>query len=195
MDNFLNFNQSLSQTTKIYSVKFLDLNRIIIYADSFNIFKNSNTKIILLYSRNLNELIQLENSHIPEIENIVMNSLHETKNILSEYNYLLRNSEFCKILKEFGLPGEKDEAKCNESFKINANLRSLEEQLILSHQLNQKNEFVMFLEKYINEMVKYKCYYKLIDFFVFYFKSNMKNLFNCLVILKINFNYRKIKPK
>ena len=143
----------------------------------------------------MNELIQLDNSYISEIENIVMNSLHETKNILSDYNYLLKNSEFCKILKEFGLPGDKDEAKFNESFKINADLRSLEEQFILSHQLSQKNECVMFIEKYINEMVKYKCYYKLVDFFIFYFKSNMKNLFNFMVRMKINFKYRKIKPK
>ena len=194
MDNFLNFNFSSTVSTKISSIKFLDLDRIIIYADSFNIFKNSNTKIILFYNKNLNELIQMDNSCNNEIENIVMNSLHEHKNILSEYNYLMRNSNISKVFKEFELLGEKDQDKCKESFKINANLRSLEEQMLLSHQLNQKNEFVMFLEKYTNEMVKYKCYYKLIDFFIFYFKSNEKKFFNFLVRIKYYF-FRKIKPK
>ena len=74
-----------------------------------------------------------------------------------------------------------DDAKIKENISINANLRSKEEQLLLSHLLNQKNEFVMFLEKYLNESVKLKCFYKLADFFIFYFKSNRMQLFNIIV--------------
>lgn len=181
MDNFLNFNATSSPRTKISSIKFLDLNRIIIYADSYNIFQNSNVKNILIYDKNLNDLIQLDNSSNSEIDEIVTNSLHEQKNISSIYNILLNDLNFYKILEEHEIHDEKDEPRYNEKIRLNANLRSIEEQLLLSHHLIQNNEFVMFLEKYFNELIKSKSYLRLVDFFVFYFRSNSKKFFNLLV--------------
>jgi hypothetical protein len=186
-------------TTKISSVKFLDLDKILIYADSFNVFKNSNVKNILLYNKTLNELIQLDNAINSEIENIVTNCLYEQRNILSLYNSLLNDDSFYRVIEEWNLHSEREDSKFNESIRVNANLKSIEEQLSLTHLLIQKNEFVMFLEKYINEAVKSKCYFKLVDFFVFYFKSNQKEFFNILVSIfrpmHLNNLFRKIKVK
>jgi hypothetical protein len=167
--------------TKISSVKFLDLEKILLYADSFNVFKNSIVKNIFLYNKSLNELIQLDSSINQELENMISNSLNEQKNNLSAYDSLFNDCSFYKIIKDLNMFSHIEDAKIKENISINANLRSKEEQLLLSHLLNQKNEFVMFLEKYLNESAKLKCYYKLADFFLFYFKSNRMQLFNIIV--------------
>jgi hypothetical protein len=182
LDSFLNFNVVNNPMTKISSIKFLDLDRIIIYVDTFNIFKNTNIKNILLYDRNLNQLIQLDNgSGNSEIENMVLNTIQENKSILSQYNYLFNDPSFFILIEQISLISEKDEKKVMDNVKINANLKSLEEKLIYTNILNQKNEFVQFLDKYLYEMIRSKVFYKLMDFFVFYFNNNEKEIFQFLV--------------
>jgi len=181
LNTFLNCGTIAECATKISSVKFLDLDKILIYSDSFNVFKNTIVKNIFLYNKSLNELIQLDNSVNHELDNILLNSLNEVKNNLSAYDCLINDSSFYKIINDLNMFSHIEDAKIKENISINSNLRSQEEKLLLSHLLNQKNEFIMFLERYLSELVKLKCYYKLADFFIFYFKSNRMQLFNILV--------------
>ncbi len=70
----------------------------------------------------------------------------------------------------------------NENYKINAEIRMIEEKILFYHQLNQKNEFILFFSKYLNSLAKFGVFYQLVDFFTYYFKFNEKRFFSILVI-------------
>lgn len=165
-------------STKISSVKFLHPERIIFYIDSSNNYRNTNIKNVLLYNSNLDELRQLDN--IVEVEYLVNQLTQQIKNISSEYNYYFSDINYLEILyPNFNKFSEKDSDKfINDSNKINSEAKMYEEKFSLSHALGQENEFVNFLKKYLNYLIKNKLYYRFIDFFIYYYGVNKKNIFN-----------------
>ncbi len=146
-----------------------------IYTDSFNVFKNTNVKNLLLYSRSLNILTQFDNS--TEIENIILNCLQEHKAIKSQYNLFLKDPKFFSILNDTNLIPERQEKSLLENLKLNSEIKSLEEKLHFTQMLNQKDEFIFFVRKFLDTLIKHGLFYKLIDFFTFFFKFNQKKLF------------------
>jgi hypothetical protein len=175
IDSFLNINSSTISPTKISSVKFLDLDRIIIHIDTYNIFKNSNVKTILLYDRKLDEMIKLSNSE--EMENVIVNTIKSHHNIKSHYNEFINN----QTVIQGGVNLFKNSDNSFENNKINSDLFTLEEKLIVNSSLNQKNEFLIFFRKFIQCVIKNSMYYRLIDFFFYIYKLNNKDYFSFLV--------------
>lgn len=173
-DNYINI--ANNSTTHISSVKFLDLDRIIIYVDYYNIFKNTNVKNILLYKKELNELIQLDNN--AEIENIVASGIQEQKHFRSHYNMMLSDH---LITNGLVMISEKEEKLILENNKYNSEIRALEDKILFNNNLNQKNEFLMFFDKLLVILTKSEFTYRLIDILYFYFISNNKRMFDFLV--------------
>jgi hypothetical protein len=99
------------------------------------------------------------------------------------------------LLEEKNLIRERDEKVIYENMKFNSEIRSIEGKLLFNQMMGQKDDFIFFLKKYLDTLVKHNLYYKLMDFFTFNFKFNEKKLFDFLQekrdvvledILKIN---------
>jgi len=159
------------------------LDKIIINTDCYNIFKNTNVKNILLYNPNLNILTQVDNSS--EIDSIVIQNLQDQKSVRSEYNNLLEDQKFLDMLQQSNLILESDQKRLNQNLKSTSEMKSLEEKILFYQALDQKNDFIIFLKKYLSYLAKNDLVYRLIDYLMFYFKFNNKNLFSILVKLII----------
>lgn len=138
-------------------------------------------------------MTQFENS--TEIENIVLSCLQDQKKRKSQYNLILNDPKFYSLLEEKNLIRERDEKVIYENMKFNSEIRSIEGKLLFNQMMGQKDDFIFFLKKYLDTLVKHNLYYKLMDFFTFNFKFNEKKLFDFLQekrdvvledILKIN---------
>lgn len=113
-----------------------------------------------------------------EIENIILNSVQKNKSIISHYNFLLNDSIFCSLLPNLN---QNDLEGINSYFKINAEIRSIEDKLMTNNSLNQKNEFVSFMNKYVFILARHNLFYRLIDIMFIMFKLSDRNVFVFLV--------------
>jgi hypothetical protein len=178
-ETILDINSSTSSpiTTKISSVKFIDSEKIIFYVDTFNIFKNHNIKNVLLLNRIYGTLTQFDNTL--EVEEIIHANLNSHKNLKSYYNALLEDQKFFSILEKSNILHD-NEKNLIENFKITTELRSCEDKIIFYSCIDQKNELISFIKKYLNLLIKYNLHYRLVDFFFFYYKKNEKKIFSNL---------------
>lgn len=132
---------------------------------------------MLVYNRTYDTLTQFVNSE--EIESIIVNSLQEQIKTESHINYFLKDQKFFSLMEEKNLL-EDNEQNLFLSLKLNDEIRSIEEKLNFYQLFSQQNEFIMFLKKYLNLLTKNNLFYRLIDFFAFYFKFNEKKIFKFL---------------
>ena len=158
--------------SKILSINFLDLDRIIICLATNNIDKS-----YYIYNKNLNILIHLD--YNTEIESIIFNSIQKNKSTKSEYNnifndYTFQNYFLTKI-------NEENDIMINNNRKLNYEAFCLQEKLYFNKDLNQKNEFIMFQKKFITFLIKNNFYYRLYDYLYYAIILNEKWLFSILV--------------
>jgi hypothetical protein len=176
-ETILDINSSINNpiSTKISSVKFLDAEKIIIYVDTLNVFKNQNIKNILLLNRNYGTLSQFDNTL--EVEDIINSRINLQKSFISYYNELLKDNKFLSFIEQWNLFDD-TEKNLSENLKITTELRSLEDKIIFYSSINQNNELISFVKKYINLLIKNNLHYRLLDFFFFYYRNNEKKIFS-----------------
>jgi hypothetical protein len=176
-ETILDINSSINNpiSTKISSVKFLDSEKIIIYVDTFNVFKNQNIKNILLFNRNYRTLSQFDNTL--EVEDIIYSRINLQKSFISYYNELLKDNKFLSLIELWNLFDD-TQKNLSENLKITTELRSLEDKILFYSSINQNNELISFVKKYINLLIKNNLHYRLLDFFFFYYRINEKKIFS-----------------
>ncbi len=134
-------------------------------------------KNLLLFNRSLNTLTQFDNSS--EMEDIINSQQHSQKLIKSFYTNFLQNTNIFSLMQKYNL-FEENEISLNENIKITSELRSFEEKILFYSMMNQKNELIIFIKKYLALLLKYNLYYRVLDFFMFYFQVNEKRIFSIL---------------
>jgi hypothetical protein len=164
---------NISEFSKIDSVLFLDLNRILICLVS------DENKTYCIYEKGLNLLLQLDYNQ--EVKNIITNGQDEIKNIKSVYNQILKDYIF--HTRFFNLIPEENDQKKFENKNQNDELICLQEKILFNHDLNQKNEFIMFFKKFIIQLIKNGFYYQLFDYLFYIREANKKILLDLLVNL------------
>jgi hypothetical protein len=178
VDNYLN----ISEYSKIDSIVFLDLDRIVICLST------DVKKTYCIYNRSLNLLTQLDYNH--EVQIIVANGFEENKRVKSIYNHILKDYIFQTYFIKL-IPEENDQKK-DENRKLNSDLICFQEKVLFNRDLNQKNEFIMFLRKFILQVIKNGFYFQLYDYLYYVYYANNKQLFSILVSLV---NYRMVRMK
>lgn len=150
------------------------MEKIVFYVDSFNVFKNTNSKVVLLFNRDVGVLSKIENS--AEVENFVQSTTQTQRLIRSPYNDLINNR-----LLDLMLIDNKSELSICESNKVQCELQCLEEKLLEYQSLNLKNEFIFYFDKLLRTMIAPRLTFKVVDYFLFYFQLNGKMIFEFLV--------------
>jgi hypothetical protein len=175
-EKIVDIHLNISEHVKIDSVKFIDLERVIFCLTS------DDKKTYCNFNRSMNLLFQLD--YNPEVQTIVTNGLEENKRIKNIYNHLTKDYIFQTHF--INLIPEENDHKKDENKKINSDLICLQEKILFNRDLNQKNEFVMFLRKYILHLIKHGLYFQLYDYLYYVYFTNNKLLFNVLVRIMIN---------
>jgi hypothetical protein len=184
-EKVLDANLSISEFTKIDSVVFLDLERIILCLSQED--NKDNKKTYCIYNKNLNLLFQIDYSQ--EIQNIITSGLEENKNIKTIYNSLLRDHIFQSYFINL-IPEENDKRKLDNK-NINFELNCLQEKILFNKDLNQKNEFIMFFRKFIIQLIKNGFYFQLFDYLYYICCVNRKSLFQIVVKFNLNLGGQK----
>ena len=172
LDDHLNVNSSPNSVfqTKIDELLFINLNQIIIKADSINPYNNTHYKMKLYFDSRNNGLVLSNNSQLTEYETQLIASLKNLPDV-SYYNNYFENNIFFR-------EGEK-KLNDNEYFKLSSDVDNMYEAIFKGRYLNNKPERLSNykpLLKRITENSKYDRFiYVLDDMYFLLSGSESKN--------------------
>lgn len=137
--------------TKIDKIVFLALDKIVLYANTFNVYKNTNVKLVFLFNCTNHSLVQVTN--ILQCEEMIKETMTQVNSIRSIYNeYFEKNMEIDK--REISI----------EEYNKNSSLMLLyEEQMKECSYFGKKETYLENIKKIMelikeNDYLKYKLY-------------------------------------
>lgn len=147
MDEYLNLNSTPYNVfqTKIDEIYFVSLNQILIKADSFNPYKNTNNKMILYFDSRNKNLMMSSNSQLTQEEQKLISNLHREFSIYNRY--------FAERI----LFSEIKEINELELFKISANVDMLYDNLYKAKYFNNKDLYINNVKNLIGLVKDLNC--------------------------------------
>ena len=172
LDDHLNVNSSPNSIfqTKINEIFFINLNQIIIKAESVNPYNNTNYKMKLYFDSRNNGLVLSNNSQLTQYETQLISTMKNLPDV-SYYNSYFEKNIFFK-------DGEK-KLNDNEYFKLSSDVDNMYEAIFKGKYFNNKTEYLSNYKSLLKRIIEHSKYdrfiYVLDDLYFLTTDTEIKN--------------------
>lgn len=123
-----------------------------------------------------------------EFSLMVLEATESNKKAKSDYFAVVSNQNFGDFVQPIK---DTNSELLLSNKKANIEARSIEEKTFICNYMNQPQDFIVYLKKFIKHLIDERMYYRVFDYFMFLFNFNKKSFLN--VVVRILIYFRKIR--